>query len=444
MSTYQPFPSFEHWRTMANGHEAFDRYAEQFRALGDDVRGAPVDKLKREAAVDTNAVEGIYSTDRGFTRTVAEQSFGWESAMTEKGDHVRPAFDDVLASFDYVLDVATARRPLTEALIRELHQAVAASQSDHEVLTVAGPQRQALAHGQYKTMPNSPTRPDGTIHAYASVDDTPLEMARLVKECSTSEFDRAHPVEQASYIHFAFVCVHPFADGNGRVSRQLASIYLLRDPGIPLVLFADQRTGYLDALEAADAGNARPFIDFIEQRAIDSMMTVLESAVPHKGAGTTLAELDAQERSRTPDELAGPALRLADAVFTELESQVSSLPQQPLTSQCFRGFIGEAPRPAAGYDLVGEESTTWNVSFQSQFPSIIQIVNCAVTASTAPAAGYPTFIVIGTSAIRPMEIFLRDVEPTLSASLITRISRWCEVLLAELAERATAEYRQKR
>lgn len=429
---------------MANGHEAFDRYAAQFRALGEDVRGAPVDKLKREAAVDTNAVEGIYATDRGFTRTVAEQSYGWESAMTGKGDHVRPAFDDALASFEYVLDVATGHRPLSESLIRELHAVITASQADHEVHTVAGPQRQALTHGQYKTMPNSPTRSDGTIHAYASPEDTPMEMARLVKECSTPEFAAAHPVEQASYIHFAFVCIHPFADGNGRVSRQLASIYLLRNPGIPLVLFADQRTGYLDALEAADSGNARPFIDFVEQRAIDSMLAVLESGVAHKSAGSTLAELDAQERSRTPGELAGPALRLADAVFTELARQISSLPQQPLASHCYRGFIGAAPHPVAGYDFVGEESATWRVSFESDFPSIIQIVNCAVTAATEPAAGYPTFIVSSTSAIRPFEVFLRDIEPTLSSSLTARISAWCEVLLAELAERATAEYRQKR
>lgn len=30
-------------------------------------------------------------------------------------------------------------------------------------------------------------------------------------------FVKAHPVLQAAWAHFAFVAVHPFADGNGRV-----------------------------------------------------------------------------------------------------------------------------------------------------------------------------------------------------------------------------------
>lgn len=429
---------------MSNDHQAFDRYAGQFRALGDDVRSAPVKKLKREAAVDTNAVEGIYQTDRGFTRTVAEQAFNWESIMSAKGDHVRPAFDDVMESFEYILNVATGRQQLTEMFIRELHSVITASQSHHEVLTPVGLQRRELERGTYKSSPNSPTRRDGSVHAYASPDDTPAEMARLIRECTSTEFTTAHPVEQASYIHYTFVCVHPFADGNGRVSRQLASIYLLRDPGVPLVLFADQRPGYLKALEHADSGNARPFIDFVEQRAIDSMLAVLETAGKHQEAAAVLSQLDAEERSRTPEELAAPALRLADAIFTELEQQVSALPQQPLESGSFRGINGETPVPPVGYEFIGNVAATWYTYISSKSPFIFRVVNSAVTAATEPATGYPTFTVISTAPIRPMEVFLRDVHPALSASLTARISSWCQNLLAALAAEATAEYRQKR
>lgn len=37
-------------------------------------------------------------------------------------------------------------------------------------------------------------------------------------------------------------------------ARAAISISLYRDPGVPLVIFADQRDLYLDALEAADLG----------------------------------------------------------------------------------------------------------------------------------------------------------------------------------------------
>ena len=71
--------------------------------------------------------------------------------------------------------------------------------------------------------------------------------------------------------HYAFVCIHPFADGNGRVSRALASVFLYRSPGIPLVIFADQKNTYIDALEAADKGKYNLFVQFIADVCTDTV-----------------------------------------------------------------------------------------------------------------------------------------------------------------------------
>lgn len=245
------------WITQSGPHQAFDTYAARFREVGDDARAESSRLMTRSAAVDTNAIEGIYHSDRGFTRTIAEAAAGWEQTMQHRGAHVRPAFDDAMNGYQFILDVATGRRELSQQLIRELHATMTASQDTFTVETAVGPQAQALPHGQYKTMPNSPTTAGGTIHAYAPVKDTAPDMARLIGECTSVQFTNAHPVDQASYIHYAFVCVHPFADGNGRVSRALASIYLYRNPGIPLVVFQDQRNNYYDCLEAADRGELR-------------------------------------------------------------------------------------------------------------------------------------------------------------------------------------------
>lgn len=74
---------------------------------------------------------------------------------------------------------------------------------------------------------------------------------------------------EPAYAHCAFVAVHPFADGNGRVARALASAYLYRRPGVPLVIFADQKDEYLDALEETDSGNAQRFVHFVADRLAD-------------------------------------------------------------------------------------------------------------------------------------------------------------------------------
>src|SRR5438876_1237932 len=78
--------------------------------------------------------------------------------------------------------------------------------------------------------------PDGSLHVYAPVDQTRDEMARLVRELNSGEFAGAHPIIQAAYAHHAFVSIHPFSDGNGRVARALASVYLYRSARIPLLL----------------------------------------------------------------------------------------------------------------------------------------------------------------------------------------------------------------
>ena len=60
---------------------------------------------------------------------------------------------------------------------------------------------------------------------------------------------RIEPVEFAAMAHFRFVSIHPFGDGNGRVSRLLMNYILIKNNCPPLnIRFADRR-GYYKALE---------------------------------------------------------------------------------------------------------------------------------------------------------------------------------------------------
>ncbi|RFZ21371.1 hypothetical protein VIMS_00489 [Mycobacterium marinum] len=99
---------------------------------------AAMTTAQRYAAVDTNAIEGLYEVDRGFTRTIATQAAAWESVMDARGPHVRPAFDDALNAYDYVLDAATRSVELTEKWIKDLHAIICASQESYRVYTEQG------------------------------------------------------------------------------------------------------------------------------------------------------------------------------------------------------------------------------------------------------------------------------------------------------------------
>ncbi|GAA1771922.1 hypothetical protein GCM10009810_31790 [Nostocoides vanveenii] len=132
----------------------------------------------RYAAVDTGALEGLYATTRGFTRTIAEQTATWEAALSLHGIEVARAIEDALAGYNMVLDLVTGREPLSQSWIRQLHERLLRSQTTFTVFTVLGPQTHPMPKGVYKTQPHQRRdRPGVPLYAaerYACGDVTAL------------------------------------------------------------------------------------------------------------------------------------------------------------------------------------------------------------------------------------------------------------------------------
>ena len=237
-----------------------------------------VEQSMRAAAIDSGAIEGLYGVDRGFTMSVVAMASAWEAEIErEKGSQVAALVAAQRSAYDLALDAATAGTEMSEVWIRQLHQTVCAAQDTYIVHTEVGRQEHALPKGEYKQHSNSVRQADGSMHSYAPVSSTGPEMHRLVEALREPEFRVAHPVLQAAYAHYGLVTIHPFADGNGRVARVLASVYLLRALSLPLVVYADQKDAYLDALAAADAGRPQQFVDFVLARVVEVQLYLAEA-----------------------------------------------------------------------------------------------------------------------------------------------------------------------
>lgn len=452
--TYRPFPSFRDWDVSAFEVSDFERYAgllsETMASATPEALEAAMTAATRYAAVDTGAIEGLYSVDRGFTRTIATQAAAWEVVMEARGSHVRPAFDDAMSAYEYVLDAATRAVDVSELWIKELHAIICRSQEFYTVFTSVGPQESPLPKGQYKTMPNSPTLSDGRVHAYAPVLDTGPEMQRLVAELRSSEFLNAHPLVQAAYSHYAYVCVHPFADGNGRVARALASVYLYRSPGLPLIVFADQRNDYYDALEAADGGNPYVFIQFVATRTIDGI-GIIRSMLQRRGPAlsTTVASINELFNSGGDRELQAAGVRLRNLAIAEAKKQLGAL-TLPVELQVVAnpGHVLQVP-PPAGYGVIGNDGS-WFLQAASSWPHKIRAtVYIAVfaridttAASQLLMAATPPLV----RGVRPstptdgLEVWSRELVPVESEALKLKLTAWIEgrigELLAEVARQA--------
>jgi Fic family protein len=113
---------------------------------------------------------------------------------------------------------------ITESHIQQLHK---------ELLSFS--EKDAWHRGKYKTNANSVVAFDsegkqvGVVFQTASAFDTPLLMAELVQWFNYEKKKRAlHPLIITAIFTVVFLEIHPFQDGNGRLSRVLTSLMLLQ------------------------------------------------------------------------------------------------------------------------------------------------------------------------------------------------------------------------
>jgi Fic family protein len=330
---YRPIPTFAEWQETPVDLDRWNRYVQMVpskESLTPERLARARDILTRAAAIDTGAIEGLYDVDAGFTISIAFQTVLWTQALASKGEPARALIESQLRAYESVIDLATGSTPIVEAWIRQLHRELCESQPTYRALTAAGWQNLPLPVGEYKVLPNHVIDRHGERHAYAPVDEVPMEMHRLVEQLNSEEFRQAHPALQASYAHYSLVAIHPFADGNGRVSRALASVFTYRECSTPLLILEDQKLAYITVLAEADHLDYRPFVDFIAERAFDAIYftrTSLETAnMPSpQEAEQRLRRLFETSRGYSHAEVEKAAHQLQALVLQEIERQLQEL-----------------------------------------------------------------------------------------------------------------------
>jgi Fic-DOC domain mobile mystery protein B len=94
----------------------------------------------------------------------------------------------------------------------------------------------------------------------------------LFKDVATQIEHQSYSVDEiAARFSHRLVSIHPFANGNGRLSRTMADLLLVQygaerfswGAGRNLIAEGDTRQAYLDALRAADARDYAPLLAFV-------------------------------------------------------------------------------------------------------------------------------------------------------------------------------------
>lgn len=146
-------------------------------------------------------------------------------------------------------DLVQKTEPLTEWTIKCLHQLIIKGIDDDNA-------------GRYRTIN---VRIAGASHLPPDQVRVPELMERFIAWYQ-EEAPSLHPVERAARVHSDFVKIHPFVDGNGRTSRLLMNMELMKAGYPAAVLPVEKRLAYYEALDQDHAQNIRrPFLELISE-----------------------------------------------------------------------------------------------------------------------------------------------------------------------------------
>lgn len=184
----------------------------------------------------------------GNTLTLKETKVALEG-ITVGGKTMREHFEAInhREAIYFVEDLVTKVEPLSEWQIKSIHQLI------------------------LKNIDNSNAGVYRKINVVLSgADHVPPDAVHVESEMQAficwykNEAASLHPVERAARVHADFVKIHPFVDGNGRTSRLLMNLELIKDGYPPVVFPVEKRLEYYEALDKAHTNNDyEPFLSLI-------------------------------------------------------------------------------------------------------------------------------------------------------------------------------------
>ena len=197
-----------------------DEFKGAWRALG-TLAPERLNALRRVATIESigssTRIEGSRLTDREVEQLLALLEI---KSFASRDEQEVAGYAEVMETiFQVWTDI-----PITENHIRQLHR---------DLLRYS--EKDERHRGEYKTISNNVGAFDetgkmiGIVFETASPFDTPRRMAELVTWLNESrELKRLHPLLIVAIFTVVFLEIHPFQDGNGRLSRILTTLLLLQ------------------------------------------------------------------------------------------------------------------------------------------------------------------------------------------------------------------------
>jgi Fic family protein len=207
-------------------HEVLQLIAEidEFKGRWEALKALSPERLRAlrhvatiESIGSSTRIEGVKLTDRQIETLLANlQRHAFKSPDEQEVAGYAKAMDLLFQSWEELT--------LTENHLKQLHAVLLSFSAKDE-----------YHRGQYKRTPNNVVAYDrdgkeiGVVFETTSPFQTPLEMQQLVEWTNHALTERLlHPLLVIGVFVVRLLAIHPFQDGNGRLSRILTTLLLLR------------------------------------------------------------------------------------------------------------------------------------------------------------------------------------------------------------------------
>lgn len=199
---------------------------------------APLPATTLQSLIDDFLIRYAHETTamEGNTLTLHEAQVLLEYGTTVGGKTLHEHLEviNVRGAWQALAALVHDQAPLTEPALCELHRLLTQGIQGDEA-------------GSYRRIP---VYIRGSLHVPPNWVKVPERMQQFVDRfCERPPTE--HPVRWAALAHVELAGIHPFVDGNGRVSRLVVNWLLMREGWPPALYTIAERRQYLGALEEA-------------------------------------------------------------------------------------------------------------------------------------------------------------------------------------------------
>lgn len=229
----------------------------------------PLDKAIVNRLREQFLVEWTYNSNaiEGNTLTLQETELVLRNGITVGNKSLNEHFEVInhKAGIDFIYKAIQKKVKFSKTFILNLHELILTKINDENAGVFRRTQVRIL----------------GSRH----IPPNPLKINSLIEEMVSwyyENYSKLSVPELAAWIHFKFVHIHPFIDGNGRTARLIMNLVLIQHGYPPAVILYLDRKKYYRVLREADNGKMDSYMDFIGRAIERSLIIYLQAVTPVK------------------------------------------------------------------------------------------------------------------------------------------------------------------